>query len=305
MQAAAERLEFAPPPTRGWGRALLLAVAAHVLLMAGLTWGISWKRDSVSVVASAELWSAVPQEAAPAPVPEPPAPPAPLPITPPPKAAPEPPPKTADIDAEIALEREKKRKRLERIEEIRKEQEDRRKQAALDKEKKKQAALDKEKQRLEQLEREKKLAQDKREKQLKAEAKKEQLDAQRIETARQENLKRMMAGVAGATGTSESVGTARQSSGPSATYAGKIVDRIRNNTSFTDASAGKPTVIVDVRVNVSGAIVSRRVTQSSGNSAYDNAVLKAIDKMEFLPKDSDGRIPALVLSEGLELKVTL
>ena len=304
MQATAEHLEFAPPPTRGWVRGLILAVAAHVLLMVALTWGISWKRDSVSVVASAELWSAVPQEAAPAPVPEPPPPP---PAPPQPKAPPEPATKAPEVEADIALEQEKKRKRLERIEEIRKEQEDRRKQAALDKEKKKQAALDKEKQRLEQIERDKKLAQDKRDKQvaLKAEAQREQLDAQRIEATRQENLKRMMAGVAGATGSSEATGTAKQSSGPSATYAGKIVERIRNNTSFTDASAGKPTVIVDVRVNASGAIVSRRVTQTSGNRAYDDAVLKAIDKMEFLPRDSDGHIPALVLSEGLELKVTL
>lgn len=301
MQAAAERLEFAPPPTRGWTPALVLAIAAHALLVAALTWGVNWKRDSVSVI-TAELWSAVPQEAAPAPVPEPPAPP---PAPPSPQAAPEPPAKAPEVDADIALEREKKRQRLERIDEIRKKQEERLKLAALEKEKQKQAVLDKEKQRLEQIERDKKQAQDKRERQLKAETQREQLDAQRIEASRQEQLKRMMAGVAGATGTSEATGTAKQSAAPSAGYAGKIVERIRNNTSFTDANAGKPTVIVDVRVSASGAIMSRRVTQTSGNRAYDDAVLKAIDKMEFVPKDSDGRIPALVLSEGLELKVTL
>ncbi|MBP8136232.1 MAG: protein TolA, partial [Rhodoferax sp.] len=101
MRAAAQRFEFAPPPTAGLPKSLGLAILAHALLLAALTWGISWKRDAPMVVAEAELWSAVPQQAAPKLVEPPPAPPPVL--APPKKAAPVIP------DASIALEREKQR----------------------------------------------------------------------------------------------------------------------------------------------------------------------------------------------------
>ncbi|MFM2035140.1 MAG: hypothetical protein RL459_405, partial [Pseudomonadota bacterium] len=65
MNDALERNEFAPPPTPGFLRALALALAAHLLLLVGLTTAVSWKREAVTLSAEAELWSAVPQEAAP------------------------------------------------------------------------------------------------------------------------------------------------------------------------------------------------------------------------------------------------
>ena len=51
MRAAAQRFEFAPPPTAGLPKSLGLAILAHALLLAALTWGISWKRDAPMVVA--------------------------------------------------------------------------------------------------------------------------------------------------------------------------------------------------------------------------------------------------------------
>ena len=100
MSAAAERLEFAPPPTRGLVRAFGLAILAHAFLLAALTWGVRWKRDAVLVSAQAELWAAVPQEAAPKVVPEPPAPV----VTPPAPVLPQLQPAAPDI----TLERERK-----------------------------------------------------------------------------------------------------------------------------------------------------------------------------------------------------
>ncbi|MDB5730477.1 MAG: protein TolA, partial [Variovorax sp.] len=76
-----ERTEFAPPPQRGTLRALGLALIAHAILIAALTWGVRWKRDSTEDAVEAELWSSTPQQAAPrlsAP-PSPPPPPAPAP----------------------------------------------------------------------------------------------------------------------------------------------------------------------------------------------------------------------------------
>ena len=88
MTARQNYLEFAPPPTPGLLRGVVLAILAHGLLVAMLTVGVQWKRDAPLVTAEAELWSAIPQEAAPpAPAPE---------LQPePPAAEPTPPPKPA------------------------------------------------------------------------------------------------------------------------------------------------------------------------------------------------------------------
>ena len=115
MDANAERLEFTPPHEPAAIRAFTLAVFAHLLLAAALTWGINWQKDVENVSAEAELWAALPQQAPPVPEPvqqavvTPP-----VPVTPPapePKVvAPPPPPVVAEPD--IALEREKRKQEL-------------------------------------------------------------------------------------------------------------------------------------------------------------------------------------------------
>ena len=60
---------------------------------------------------------------------------------------------------------------------------------------------------------------------------------------------------------------------------------------------GNPKAEVEVRVAADGTIVSRKLIQASGNKAWDDAVLKAIDKTETLPRDTDGRVqPVMVIS---------
>jgi colicin import membrane protein len=280
VPAATERLEFKPPPGPGLWRSVALALLAHCLLLVALTLGVQWKRQAPTTVsAQAELWAQVPQEAAPKPVEVPPAP-APAPAAPPPPAEAEPP------KVDIAREQDKERKRLQQEKEVARQREERQKLEKL-----KQDKLAQDRQRAEERQR--------------ADAQRKAAEEEkRSEALRQENMKRI-AGMAGATGATGATGTAQQSAGPSASYVGKIIERIRNATTFSDASAGKPRVVVDVRVNASGAILSRRVKTPSSNASFDDAVLRAIDKIEFLPKDSDGRIPAQVLREGLELTVTL
>ena len=119
--AVIERLEFAPPPQGGFGRAFGLALAAHLLLILALTWGLRWKNEPHDLAVQAELWSPSVQQASPKAAPRPPAPavehqPPPAP-QPPPKPAPKPepvvkpPPSQADAqaqrDADIALARKK------------------------------------------------------------------------------------------------------------------------------------------------------------------------------------------------------
>lgn len=281
MHAATDRLEFAPPPTAGLLRALGLAVLAHAFLLAALTWGVRWNSEALSISAEAELWSALPQAAAPKLVeapPEPPAPPevprpAPLPALPP--------------DANIALAQEKLR--------LQKEQ-----QAQLERqrlEKLKQEKLLLEQKRLQaQREQDKKAAEDKKKSEQQAQRKEElkaQQEAKKLDAMRQENMQRM-SGLAGASGTPGASGSARQSSGPSAGYAGRIRARIKPNIVFTEDIAGNPIAKVEVRTAPDGTIVSRKLTQSSGVQSWDEAVLKAIDKTAVLPRDLDGQVPPVL-----------
>ncbi len=276
MHAAVDRLEFSPPPTPGLLRALALAVLAHALLAIALAWGIHWKQDATSLAVEAELWSALPQEAAPKPVETPP--PAPVPETPPapPQAAPQ------VSDADIALEREK----------------DRLKQKQLEAEQQRKDKLAQEKKR-EQAQREqaKKAAEEKKKKEQDARRKetaKTQEEAKRLEKQRQENIQRMT-GLAGATGAPGASGASQQASGPSLNYGGRIRARIRPNIVFSEDIAGNPTAEVEVRTAPSGTIIGRKLLKSSGVKSWDEAVLKAIDKTEVLPRDVDGQVPTTLI----------
>lgn len=282
MDAATNRFEFAPPTTPGLLRSFGLAMLAHVFLLAALTWGVQWNRESARVSAEAELWASVPQQAAPRlvePPPEPPTPPAPAPAQVQPLAP----------DPSIALERDKQR--------LKKEQEAKRleqHQEKLKQERLKQDKLLLEKKQLqERREQDKKLAQEKKKSEQEAERKEA---AKQAELQRQANLKRM-AGLAGASGAPTSSGTAQHSAGPSASYAGRIRASIRPNIVFADDVAGNPRAEVEVATAPDGTIVSRKLTHASGVKSWDDAVLRAIDKTERLPRDVDGRvISPLVIS---------
>jgi len=301
--------EFAPPPVGGFGRSLSFALFMHLLLLAALTWGIQWKTEPNTLSASAELWSAVPAEAAPAAIepeptpPEPVKPPEPVQKTAPqpePKPAPAPPKVSAAAEreaADIALKKEKEKKKLEE-----KKAADLEKKKKLEKEKLEKEKLDKEKAKEKEKEKAKELEKKKKEEALKKEeaaakakedAKKAAAEEKRAAALRSENLKRMQ-GMAGATGDENAKGTALKSSGPSASYAGRIRARIKPNITFTDDVAGNPKAEVEVKTSPDGTILSRKLLSSSGNKAWDEAVLKAIDKTAVLPRDEDGRVPPVL-----------
>jgi colicin import membrane protein len=288
-----------PPPAPGMGRGFALALVAHALLVIGLTLGVQW-RSTTEPAFEAELWAAVPVAAAPreqAPPPEP----EPEVVTPPkPTPVPEPPPPDlqAQRDAEIAVAKareEKKKKREEELEAKRlAEQEAERKQREQDK---KDQAL-KDKKLKEEKAREQQAREDKAEKAEKAEKARQdakKADAQ-AEKQRQENLRRIQ-GMAGASGGPQATGTALQSAGPSASYAGRIKARIRPNIIYSEAPSGNPVAEVEVRAAPDGRIIGSRLSKPSGDSEWDKAVLRAIDKTEMLPRDTDGRVPShLVIS---------
>jgi colicin import membrane protein len=115
-------------------------------------------------------------------------------------------------------------------------------------------------------------------------------DAERLAKLREDQLKRIQ-GQAGATGGPQSTGTAQRDAGPSASYAGRIIARVKPNIVLTEAVPAAVRAVVEVRASPDGTIVGRRLVKPSGNKDWDDAVLRAIDRTEVLPRDVDGRVP--------------
>lgn len=330
MPSATDRSEFAPPRARrSWG-AFALAVLVHLLLIAALTWGVNWKRSDQSASFEAELWSAVPQQAAPKLVEAPPPVPTPAPVpvpTPAPAPTPPPPPPPVEAkvtpavpDVDIALEQEKKRKLQQQQKEAEalkaeklREKHEAELQARKEKEKEKK---EKELKAREELAKQKALEDARKIEAKKQEAK--ELEKQKLaaataekqkqaasaaaEKVRQANIKRML-GQADATGAADAKGNSQKSSGPkggSKTYGAIAAAAIRPNVVFTDEIIGNPTAEIEVRVTLDGTIISQRLIKSSGNKAWDEAAMKAIIRTAVMPKDVDGRIPDTNLT--LEMK---
>ena len=297
MHAHNDRDQFSPPRPPARLRAISLAVLVHVVLIGALTWGVNWKNSADQPAVEAELWAAVPQQAAPRAV-EPPPPP------PPPRAVE--PPDTREAD--IAIEREKKRleqekkareqqlerekRDRERKEDERRDRQEQEKKERLQKEKEKEKEQ-REKQLAEQKkaeqDKQKKLAEDKR-KADEAAKRKADAEAKQLAEQREANLRRLQ-GLAGATGGENATGTAQRSAGPSGSYGGKVAAKVKPNIVYPDAISGNPRAEVEVRLSPDGTIVGKRLVQSSGNKAWDDAVLRALDKTETLPRDVDGRVP--------------
>ena len=259
-----------PRDCGGQGAGVVLSLLVHVALILALAFGLNW-RSRLPEAVEAELWAAVPQVAAarevvPAPVPAPKPDPKPVVVQPPPRQL---------HDAQIAIEQARRAARKieaenKRAELARKRVEVERKRAELAR---KRVELERKRAEL---------------------AKKRAEDDSRIAAQREANLKRML-GQAGATATTP--GQSVRSAGPSASYAARIRGRIKPNIVYTAPVAGDLVTEVDVRCAPDGRILSRKLVKSSGIDAWDQAVLRAIDKTEVLPRDTDGTVPSLLSIE--------
>lgn len=278
--------DLLPRPARGQALGTALSIAVHALLLLALVGVVHWRTHTSDVV-SAELWASIPEVAAPAPAPTPapaPAPPAPQPA-PPPRAvaapATEPPPPKVDIATERAAQRARHEAEVEAARKVKEEQQ--RKQEQLDKQEQLRKQQQLQQQQRDQAEREARELRERR----------EAAAAQaRLEQQRQDNLRRMMSqagpGSAAAPGP---VSQAARSAGPSASYRARLVALIRSNLVFSQDVPGNPTAEVRVTAAAGGTIIASRLVKSSGNAAWDDAVLRAIDKTAKLPRDADGSVP--------------
>ena len=278
-----------PPADSRWLGSLLMALVAHALLVAALTWGIGWQKQTTTAVAQAELWARMPQSAAPRLVDEgpdsteregeetkaaPPPQPAPQPVRPTEKAPPVEEP--AKAQADIALQQQREREQAKRQLQEKKEQQARQ-QAELERKAAEKAA--------------KEIAENARQ----AQATKDRADA----------VKKSVAAAANASGDASGTGTTRQSSAPvggksdgtastglSAGYQDRLRAAVRPNIVYTEIISGNPTAEVEVRTLPDGTVISSRITKSSGVPSWDEAVLKAMERTAKLPRDENGRTPS-------------
>lgn len=297
MQIITDAIDFKPPQSGRWGTPLALALGAHVLLMAALTWGVHWKQEEPQVAFEAEIWSALPREAAPRAVePPPPPPPEPEPRPEPkpepkPEPRPEPPPpqptvKQPDIATEKAKQKKLEEEKRRELEEAKKEK------AAKDKaerEKKEKELAEKKK-----ADDQKKLAEKKKQEQERREA--ERREEQLADKMRRDQLARMM-GQVGASGGPEARGSAQQSSGPSSGYGARVRAKVSPNIRYTEDFPRSLRTEIEVRAQPDGTITSRRVVRSSGNPTWDEAALRAIDRTGSMPRDVDGSVPSPIIIE--------
>ncbi|MES2072690.1 MAG: cell envelope integrity protein TolA [Pseudomonadota bacterium] len=279
------------PREPGRWPAIGLAALVHVLLLAFLWIGVQWQNQESTVV-EAEVWDMQTREAAPKPVPQ-------MAIEPEPeKVRPIPPPVVKpDVpkeDPEIALQQEKKRKLAEKKQEeerLKAEREEAKRKADLEEE------LKKEKLKLaEQKKKAEKLAADEADKKKLAEQKNKQAGDQAArDKVFAENMRRLN-GQAATTGSGGS-GDAAKSTGNNRgdpSYAAKVKAKILSNLSYSgsDTSGNNPTAEYSIDLLPDGTLRGGiRKLKSSGIPAYDEAVERAIDKSQPLPKDKSGVVP--------------
>lgn len=278
-----------PQSPGGNGPGAVLAVLVHLGLALALTTAVDWRARTPEVV-TAELWSAVPESA-------PPPPPFVAPVLPPPapevRTAPPPAP-----EPDIAVEQERRRKveaeklkaqaqaeaERRRIDDERRKAEDERK--AADERRK----VEEDKKRLA----DKRRKADEERQQREQELREAKAEDERLARQREANLRRMMGQVADAASAPVGNGTGTRNAAPSAQYRGKLIAIVRGNLVFTGNLPGNPVATVEVTAAAGGSIISRRLAKSSGVTAWDDAVIRALDRTATLPRDSDGRVPPQV-----------
>jgi colicin import membrane protein len=250
MASTASRLDFHPPRPQGTSRALAIALLAHLALMGALTWGVNWNREATVTTVEAELWSSLPQQAAPKLIETPPPP-----LQPKVETPPEPPaPKAPDI----AVEKEKPKPVP---------------KADIKPEPKPEPKpVPKSEPKVDKVAEAKKLAEQK-------------------EAERQKNLERM-AGLAGASGAPSAQGNSQQSFGMASGWDARVKARVNPQITFSGDRTSLKELELSITILPDGTISGRpRIMKSSGNSQWDEAVARAFEKAESLPRDATGKLP--------------
>ncbi len=282
-----------PPPERGGTGALAIAIFMHLLLVALMAVGVHWHSHAPEAV-DAELWAptahfaAPPPPAAPLePVRQPPPPPRPT-VAPKPAAA------AMQQDAAIALAKARHAAALAHQKELAN-------QLALQQRLEKQRAEQRALARRQAEEQARQLANEKAREQARLEAE-NKLAARKADLARQRKEARQLARLQqqsrsdymrnlmaqAGKGPADSAGTAAITSGPSGGYGARLATLIRQNVTYAqiDQIQGDPKVVITVSLDPnSGEVIGARIKRSSGVASWDQAALRAVQKVGRFPAD--------------------
>ena len=312
-----------PPRERGTGRAFAFALVMHALLGFFLYHGIQWQ-NSTPEGAEAELWTEVPDTAIPRPAPPPPVPVAPAPPLPDEQAdiaLQEKIRKQQEAAREAQLAEQQRQQKLQAQQEA----EAKRQQQLAAEQAAQKAAAHKQKQLQQQQQADKlkqqQLAEQQKQQQLKEQQQEQQKQAEaeaqkkadaqkaakakaqaeaaaqakKLDAERRARLAQMqgMAGGEGSTGNGlAKSGTGSGSGGTAASpgYADKVRRVVRPNITWGGETEGLETVI-SVRCSPTGTLLSATISRSSGNPAWDDAALRAVQRSDPMPQDIDGKTP--------------
>ena len=138
----------------------------------------------------------------------------------------------------------------------------------------------------------------KKEEPKKAEAPKAQSPAETKANAAAEKVRadqlarlRAAAGAEGGSGGTVGSGVGGGGNAPPG-WTDKVIKKVKPLIVFNPESvSGNPAAVIQVSLAPDGAILNTSVLTSSGNPAWDRAVLLALSRAESLPKDDNGKIP--------------
>jgi TonB family protein len=88
---------------------------------------------------------------------------------------------------------------------------------------------------------------------------------------------------------------------PTRAYGGLLVAAIRPNIVYADEGRANFATEVFVAARADGRITSIRIVRPSGSRVWDDAVVRALEKTERLPPDTNGQVPPQIVREGLLL----
>lgn len=309
MPKPSDHSTLKPPGTSLKGRYVLLAIGVHVLLLAALSMNFYW-RSETPPPAQAELWTAMPNV-----TPQHSSNPT-LPRVTPHRAPPAETPPSVTQDADLALERarqERERQEAERLAQAQRAEHERAQQEAARQEAQRQAEQQRAEQERERQEAERKAAEEQaRQEAAKLEAQRQeaerkaaaerarqeaarqqaQREAAEREALRQQQLANMHSALGGSgNSTSGSSGPIGGNGNASASYRNRLAGIIKRNVIYNSTTNNNPETLVYVETDNTGKITLVRITRSSGDQAWDEAVERALWKTDQLPADTDGSRP--------------
>ncbi|MFM0607044.1 cell envelope integrity protein TolA [Paraburkholderia sediminicola] len=313
-----------PPRERGTGRAFAFALVMHALLGFFLYHGIQWQ-NSTPAGAEAELWTEVPDTAIPRQPPPPPVPVAPAPPLPDEQAdialqEKKRQQQEAAREAQLAEQQRQQKLQAQQEADAKRQQQLAADQAAqlaaqkaaaikqkqlqqqqADKQKQQQLADQQKQQQLKEQQQEQEQAQADAQKKAdaqKAAKAKAQADAaaqaKKLDAERRARLAQMQ-GSAGESSSGNGLAKSGTGSGSGGTatspgYADKVRRVVRPNISWGGETEGLETVI-SVRCSPTGTLLDAQISRSSGNQAWDDAALRAVQRSNPMPQDIDGKTP--------------